>query len=169
MKPSEAENWFVVRTKPHQEARALQQLSNQGIEVFWPRITSTRRVSARSFSSLQPLFPGYMFVRFSLSDFRWHSINSTLGVLHLLSANERPLAVPDGLVESLIAATQTDGCIDIGSGLAPGQPVKLVAGPFAGLIGELAAIDRHQRAIILLQIMGQLIQVEIRARTLVPV
>ena len=161
-------NWFVVRTKPHQETRALQHLLNQDFEAFLPRLNSTRRFGPRSISSRQALFPGYLFVRFDVNSPGWRSINSTMGVLHLIMADGRPLPVPSGLVESFIQLTQPDGCVDLGPALRPGQEVRLVSGPFSGLAGQLAGIDGHMRARVLLQIMGRHVELETPARVLVP-
>ena len=160
--------WFVVRTKPHQETRAAMNISNQGMEVFQPKMLSASTRKSASSNMFQPVFPGYLFVRFDANSHTWRSLNSTFGVLHLLTNNEVPVPVPVGLVEGLIQMTQENGCMDMGAVLSAGQAVKLMCGPFKGVVGMLAGVDRHKRAKVLLQIMGREIRLETQAQALLP-
>jgi len=46
--------WYLIQTKPQQEAIATQNLSNQGFNVFYPKaIINNKTVS---------LFPRYLFI-----------------------------------------------------------------------------------------------------------
>lgn len=169
MNESGGMRWFVVRTKPQQEARASHNIANQGFEVFQPKVMSAPvRTAAGKSGKFQPMFPGYLFVRFDAADWQWRSLNSTFGVLYLITSKEAPVPVPKGLVEGFIQMTQTNGCMDLGAVLSAGQAVKLMCGPFAGLVGLLAGVDRHKRAKVLLQIMGREIRLETQVQALLP-
>ena len=51
----------------------------------------------------RPLFPRYLFVRLDIGRDRWLSVNSTTGVSRLFTQAGRPVAVPFGVVENLLA------------------------------------------------------------------
>src|ERR1700674_4632950 len=91
------ERWYVVQTLPFREARARVQLESQGFRIFLPRHTKTIRHARRLMTVSAPFFPRYMFVVLDLGRDRWRSINGTFGVASLLTANDRPMAVPVGV------------------------------------------------------------------------
>jgi transcriptional antiterminator RfaH len=148
------ERWFVVRTQPHCEAKAERQLANQNYRTFLPRFRKSRR-HARKFEIVSaPLFPGYLFVILDLARDRWRSVNGTYGVARLLTQAGAPEPVPPGLVEQLLAATDTEGIVRLHPNLQTGQMVRVSAGPFADLVGRLQQLDDSGRVKILLEVLG---------------
>jgi transcription antitermination factor NusG len=132
-----AERWYVVRTLAQRERLAVQQLTNQGYRVFLPLHLKTRRHARKVETISAPLFPRYLFTILDRTRDRWRSINGTFGVERLLMCAGEPQAVPDGLVESLILAADEGGTVRFDFALHEGQSVKVVAGPFADVIGRL--------------------------------
>ena len=61
------ERWFVVRVLAHQENRAQFNLHRLGFRSFLARLQRTVRHARRLRDTLQPLFPGYIFVVIDLS------------------------------------------------------------------------------------------------------
>ena len=149
------ERWYVAYAQPRREEIARLHLDRQGFRVFLPLHAKTVR-HARKLRLVQaPLFPRYLFVSFDQHRDRWRSINGTIGITHLLTADERPLATPTGLVETLIRSTGADGHLRYADDLITGQTVRLVAGPFADRLGVLAKLDDVGRVHVLLDLMGQ--------------
>ncbi len=142
--------WFVVQSKPGQEAVALQNLTNQDIAAFCPLMTTVKRVGNRSFPCKRPLFPGYIFTNFALVDYGWRSVNGTLGVVRLLSAGDRPLALPKGFVEGLIAQADRDNVVHFDAHLEKGAAIRIVGGPFDRLCGKLLTEGPKGRVHVLL-------------------
>ena len=103
------ERWYVVRTLAQRERLAARQMSNQGYRVFLPGHLKTRRHARKVETGWAPLFPRYLFTIFDLTHDRWRSINGTFGVERLLTCAQKPQAVPQDLVESLIDAADGDG------------------------------------------------------------
>src|SRR6516162_1188835 len=94
--------WFAARHKAQQATWALLNLQHQGFVTHWP--TFPERIVRRNkvISVRRPIFPGYIFILFSLSDRKYVSINSTAGIVHLLPIRtERPVPLPVGFVEKL--------------------------------------------------------------------
>src|SRR6516165_9972622 len=98
------ERWFVARVLAHQENRAQLNLHRLGFRTFLPRLRRTIRHARKVQDTLQPLFPGYIFIVVDLSKQRWRSINGTFGVASLIMGAEQPNSVPPGVVEGLVAS-----------------------------------------------------------------
>jgi transcription antitermination factor NusG len=90
---------------------------------------------------------------------RWRSINGTFGVDRLLVYGGEPQPVPEGVAENLIQATDEDGNVRFDFHLREGQTVKVTAGPFAELVGQLERLDENGRVRVLLEIMGGKVRV----------
>jgi transcriptional antiterminator RfaH len=164
----ESDRWYVVHSQPHREKRAAAHLQFQGFRTFLPLQRKTVR-HARQFRVTEaPFFPRYLFVRFSVDHDRWRSIWGTVGVSRLLMEGERPLPVAEKIVCELIDRAEPSGLLALPPSLEPGQKVRLTAGPFAGLVGTLAALDEKQRVRVLLDLMGTEIAVSTPGIGLVP-
>ena len=161
-------SWFVAHTQPHLECRALAHLHYQGFPVFLPRRLKTTKHARQYRTFAAPLFPGYLFVELDLDRDRWRVINGTAGVRSLVMAGELPAAVPQGVVEGLIALQDCSGVVSLASNLTVGQRVRLLAGPFAEMIGQLHRLDDAGRVEVLLELLGSQVRVRARADVLVP-
>ncbi len=166
---AEGERWYVVHTLPHRELQAERQLAAQGFRSFLPRQRKTVRHARKLRTISAPFFPRYLFVVLDLGRDRWRSVNGTFGVASLVMGEDYPLPVPAGLVEGLIAACNADGNLQFGSALKLGQPVRVVTGPFAALIGEIGRLDGGGRVQVLLQLLGGTVPVQIGREALLPV
>ncbi len=162
------ERWYVVRTLAQRERLAVQQLDNQGYRAFLPLHLKTRRHARKVETISAPLFPRYLFTILDLTCDRWRSINGTFGVERLLMSGAKPQAVPYGLVESFISAADEDGTVHFDFHLHEGQSVKVVAGPFANLIGRLERLDDKGRVSVLLELLGGSVRVALPRKFLAP-
>ncbi len=142
--------WFVVHSKPGREALAVQNLANQGIAAFCPWMTTTRRVGNRTIPCKRALFPSYIFTSFSPLEYGWRSVNGTLGVVRLLSAGDKPLPLPVGFVERLIAQADFDDVIHFDDHLEKGAAIRIVGGPFDRLCGKLLTAAPSERVLVLI-------------------
>src|SRR5699024_5665260 len=80
--------WYLIQTRPRQEARAHEHLANQGFEVFYPRLTVARLNKGQESQRQEPLFPNYLFVRLRAGTDNWSPIRSTRGVLRMVTRSE---------------------------------------------------------------------------------
>jgi transcription antitermination factor NusG len=150
-----SERWFVAQTLCHREKLASIHLGAQGFRTFLPRFKKTVRHARSLREVIAPLFPGYIFVEIDPGRDRWRSINGTFGVMRLVSAHHCPIPVPAGVVENLLARVDELGLMRFDRDLKPGQPVRVVAGPFTQLFGVLQRLDAKGRVEVLLNIMGR--------------
>lgn len=150
-------SWYVVRTQPRAEAKALENLLRQGYEAYLPRERRWRFHARRREVVLRPLFPGYMFVGFDLNFARWRSIFSTRGVASLVCHGDVPSRLPNSVVEQIRTAERA-GLFDEASVVArlqPGNLVRIARGPLADMTGQLQLLLPGDRVRVLLRMLGQ--------------
>jgi transcription antitermination factor NusG len=151
---SNGERWFAANTLPRRELGAKLQLERQGFRAFAPYILRTVRHARKLRTVRTPVFPGYIFVILNLQRHRWRSVNGTFGVARLVMGGDQPQPVPRGVVEDLLAMTDDAFLLVGGHDLKTGQAIRVVAGPFASVLGRLDRLDDNGRIRVLLNIMG---------------
>jgi transcription elongation factor/antiterminator RfaH len=161
------ERWFLAHTRPRSELKAEFHLRAQGFTTYLPQFRRTIRHARQLRTILAPLFPRYLFLILDLERDRWLSVRSTIGVSSLVDCDGRPLPVPIGIVESLIArsngnVTAFDAC------LVEGQSVRILSGPFADFVGTLERLDDAGRVRVLLEMMGTQVPVALHRSALSP-
>jgi transcription elongation factor/antiterminator RfaH len=162
------ERWFLVHTQPHREHQAELHLGAQGFRTHCPQIQKTIRHARQLRTVRAPLFPRYMFLILDLSRDRWLSVRSTIGVSSLFTCEDRPVPVPNGVVEALIARTNEAGLALFDAGLTTGQTVRILSGPFADVVGTLERLDAAGRVRVLLTMMGTAVPVTLHRSALLP-
>ena len=147
--------WFCVKSKPRQEAVAVRNLQALGaVELVFPRVRRTRRGHDRNREVVEPLFPGYVFLRFDPAELQG-SVRSTRGVLHLVAKEGRPVAVDPQVIAEL-RALGPDGILSaLDEELQVGTKVRIVRGIFAGSEGEVLRLATPEKRIaVLLSLLG---------------
>lgn len=156
--------WYVVRCKPREDLRALENLRNQGFEAFAPMCLIKRRRGTVRRQVSEPLFPGYVFARLSSSQHNWSVLRSTRGVAHLVRFGQEAPRVPQAVMNELQLLDHID--LDTqraqkASALKPGDAVAIEDGPLAGLQGVFEQADGEGRASVLVQCMQRWVRVSL--------
>lgn len=148
--PTSNNQWYVVLTKPQQELRALQNLQQQGFNVFLPLINKEvlRRRTLKQ--QQEPLFKRYLFIQFDESTSPWHLIRNTLGVSELLRFGDRLAVVPDRVIHHLQTMQQAAYSL-----FNEGERLIVTDGPFKGLEVIYQIKDGEQRALVLLDLLNK--------------
>jgi transcription elongation factor/antiterminator RfaH len=161
------ERWFLAHTRPRSELKAEFHLRAQGFRTYLPQFRRTIRHARQLRTILAPLFPRYLFLILDLERDRWLSVRSTVGVSSLVTCEGRPVPVPMGVVESLIA--RSDGNVTVFDPvIIVGQSVRILSGPFADFVGTLARLDDAGRVRVLLEMMGTAVPVALHRSALSP-
>jgi len=163
-----SERWFLAHTLPRGELQAELHLEEQGFRTHLPKIMKTIRHGRQLRTIRAPLFPRYLFIILDLGRDRWLSIRSTAGVSSLFTCDGRPIPVPVGVVEALIARRNECGLTRVDAGLAVGKSVRILSGPFADFAGTLERLDAKGRVRVLLDMMGTTVPVELDRSGLLP-
>ncbi len=163
------EHWYAVHTKARDEALAEENLQRQGFHTFLPRVKAARRRRGRWHEVIEPLFPGYLFVRLDLLLQDASPIRSTRGALGLVRFGGDPAIVPAELVEQLlVAASDEPGVVRQEHLFQPGDRVEILSGPFIGLPATILAETGEERVQLLLDLLGRTNQVLVSRHQLAP-
>ena len=94
---NEYSQWFLIYTKAKEEMRAKKNLENQGFEIFLPIIVY-EEIDQHKSTSLETMFPRYLFIRFNPEKDNWSHIRSTKGVSHLVLFGQEFAKVPNEVI-----------------------------------------------------------------------
>jgi transcription elongation factor/antiterminator RfaH len=162
------QRWFLVHTLPKSERKAELHLAAQGFRTHLPQIEKTVRHARQLRTVRAPLFPRYIFIILDLGRDRWLSVRSTVGVSSLFTCEDRPVPVHEGVVEALIERTDEANLTLFDAGLATGQSVRILSGPFADFVGTVERLDDAGRVRVLLDMMGTAVPVGLHRSALSP-
>ncbi len=153
--------WYVAQTQARGELRALANLERQGFSTYLPQYHKRRRHARKTDWVRAPLFPRYIFINLDPAAARWRAIGSTIGVAHLICAEDRPLPVPDGVVEDIRARETGEGIVAIDEvpPFAKGEAVRVTTGPLAALVGLFEDMTDGERVTVLFDLLGRQMRV----------
>ncbi len=160
------DNWYLIQFKRNAHYIAERNLNQQKFKTFLPLQNSTEKRRSEFFTSIKPLFPGYMFVRIKSDGAPWQKINSTLGVSRLICQDGVPRLVPPGVVSGLLSRCDSSGRLLPPTVLQRGDAVKIQSGALANFIATVETIDSNRRIWVLMDLMGQVTRVQVASEQL---
>lgn len=162
--------WHVIHTKVREEFRALENLQNQGFEVFLPICQVQKKSQGKIKLVTEPLFSRYLFIRLSDISSNWFPIRSTRGVAQLLRFGQatEPVVIPDPIVECLKErCSQEEPLHEL---FQSGEILEITNGPFKGFFGFFEKLqtlpDGLSRAMLLVEILGSVQKLQIQLQQL---
>ena len=153
--------WSVAMVQPNAENRAILNLKRQEFDCYCPRFTEVIVQNGKKVSRSGPLFSRYVFVYIENA---WSSILGTFGVTKLILNGDRPATVSESLIDELRTRSGDKGFIDLTEHETrhkQGDEVQVLAGPFYGFKGIYQAKSPKEREIVLLNMLGRSVRVEL--------
>ena len=146
-------SWVAAQLRPNMFAKACLHLENQSFEYFAPSRHETIK-SGNGFRRVERLlFPGYIFVRCDVGSNDISALKATIGLSRVVRGlSDGPGIIPDGFIEELRRSIHTDLLSD--PSLSEGDQIRLIAGPFVGMVGEVMGADSNGRLRILFEMMA---------------
>ena len=148
------DRWFVINTNPRCEDLVCQLLIKESFEVFLPKVQkrSSKREASSSKKALEPLSPGYLFVRLNLNAPGWAKIKYLQGVRKVLSFGDSPVPVSEEIISSIKQKIKSGGYAKKSLSLKAGDKVRFAKGPFEGLEGIFTGeVSGKERVKVLLK------------------
>jgi len=152
--------WYLVYTKPSQEALADQQLGNQGYETYLPMYRVFKkprgaRLETPAVVHHEPMFPRYLFLRPGKPGQGLSAARSTRGVSHLVVFGQLLATVEETVIEALrmLESERNQAQAHELSPHQPGTVVRLRGSALEGLQGVVVS-PPSTRVQILLDILG---------------
>ncbi|MBY0249563.1 MAG: hypothetical protein K2Q17_18075 [Nitrospiraceae bacterium] len=166
MAEQSAAEWHVVRAKPHQEGVVESSLMHSGIEVLCPRIQEQRVIKRKLRKVVSPLFPGYLFAKFSLS--RWRMVQYANGVHSVVSFGSAPAVVSDEIIDEISMRLQAGVFVPHSPRFSHGEIVRIQEGPLRGLdaVFERELVGQ-QRAMLLMKMLACQVRVVLDLKSIV--
>lgn len=148
--------WYAVQTKPRQEDVALVNLERQGYRAYLPRIQLKKRRRDRWQAIIEPLFPGYLFLHVDLESENVAPVRSTQGVRAMVRFGRQCQPLPDEVIDYLHRREERLLGNDSEPELfKPGDTVRILSGPFAGLEAVYEMNRCEDRVLLLIGILGR--------------
>jgi transcription antitermination factor NusG len=163
-------NWFVVRTAPLGEFKAVEGLKLRGFDAFVPSEERYRRLSGRCKRKKvvrYPLTPRYVMAGFPSAVPPWQELDQIDAVQGVVSFGGQPSRMRSDVVEAFRNLGPNTGGVQIHKGLRVGDMVEIMSGPFTGWRGPMDAVSKGT-ASIRLPMLGSDRVVDIAIDLLVP-
>lgn len=149
MEALKADAWYVLKTKPRQDERAIRNLDDQGFEVFGPKLTVKKVLRGKRTECIEPMFPGYVFVRPNNLVEQFYKLKNTFGVNNVLKFGDSIPTVPQSWIDDLrsMDASAESNAPQVG------DSVEIKEGPFRGYMAKIVDLDGESRCFVLLEWM----------------
>lgn len=150
---SDSENsarWYLIQTKPRQEARAEEHLQRQQFECYRPLKAAAPKKRAPRVACEEELFPGYLFIRMDQLHDNWYPIRSTRGVARIVTFGAHPVPVHDNLIQQIRQRLLSQ---EPKTEFQQGDIVRIKSGSFCDLEAIFLTADGEERAVILLNLL----------------
>ncbi len=160
--------WYACYTRARHEKQVERVLRERGIESFLPLVPRVQQWKDRKKRVEFPLFPSYVFGRFTLKDL--HAVLTTPGVSTIVRINGYPTPIPDVELENIrrfadaIADTGVEA--EAAAYVKEGDWVRVTDGPFRGVEGLVVERRGRRRVLVGLHAIGQGLEVDIDSRLL---
>ncbi len=152
-----SKQWFVVYCKSREELRAQQNLENQGVHSFFPKIRKEKITRGKKTTIEEALFPSYLFIFVDQKDGNFSRIRSTRGINDFVRFGKEIAIVSPELIKQLenICHSINDLDVDTKSLLKSGDKVEILSGSFQGVTAIFEAQDGLERSMLLLKVLNQ--------------
>jgi transcription termination/antitermination protein NusG len=153
------QHWFAIRVRPQHEVSTASVLEAWGYEVFSPTYLRRSVWSDRTKTLRAPLFPGYLFCRFDLS--QRSQLLSWGGVLYIVGIGRTPHPIDDDELQAVRTLAASDALIAPHKYLRTGDYVRIRSGAFAGVEGILVRVKNEQRLVVSVTLLQRSVSVEL--------
>jgi transcription antitermination factor NusG len=151
--------WWVAHTKPRAEKSLARRLHKLRVAHFLPLYHREWRSGSRLRSSYLPLFPGYVFLHGD-SQARLFALETNLIVRTLEVKDQDELEADLRRVYKLVESGSPLAPEDR---LAPGSPVEIISGPFAGMAGKILRRGKKLHFFVEVHLLQQGVSVEMES------
>jgi transcription antitermination factor NusG len=157
---SECRNpWLVLRTKNRHESVVESVLQQKQVPTYLPKRAVVRSWQGHKRKIEVPLFPGYVFVRPSAS--QYEGMRYIRGSCGFVLASGRPAALPERDLDAVKMLVDSGADLTVDPELVAGTRVKIASGALTGLHGELVRIKNQQVLVVNVDLVGSSVRVEL--------
>lgn len=165
--------WYVVNTYSGHENKVKEKLEmraeSMDMEDFIYRVIVPEEKVVEVKDGVtkeknKKMFPGYILVEMVMTDEAWYVVRNTPGVTGFIGSSgkgAKPTPLQPYEVDKILNNMGISR-IDVDHELEVGIRVKIVSGPFNGMVGKVESIDTAtQKVMLLVDLFGQETSVEV--------
>lgn len=160
--------WYALCVAQHADKAVDNAMGDAGVARWMPaRMLAPKRRGGRPHQSLEPrlepVLPGYLFVRVVWTAYLWDWLSGVRGVVSPLGGASSPFPVRDANIVKMKAFIENDPeAVDVlTKALKKGQAVRVDSGPFASFTGVVLEVHRNARALVEVMIFGRSVNVDL--------
>ena len=142
--------WMVATYKTNEFKRLKENLQNQEIEYYSPKInTKQYNLTPKE----EPLFPGYIFIYSSIENYT--KIKYTRGISQVIRFNNNIATLQDDEIFELKKIESESFSKPIIQKISVGQEATMSEGPLKGSFITIASLPNKDRVNIFIHILGK--------------
>ncbi|MEI7879557.1 MAG: transcription termination/antitermination NusG family protein [bacterium] len=157
--------WHVLYVKPRCEKKMAGYCDAHGVEWDLPVREETKIYQRRKVTVHKPVFPGYVFLRFSPEQ-KLTVLKSNL-VVRILPIDNQERFYNE--LQQIRQALVIDPTLDASAAFQAGRRVLIKSGPFQGVEGIVQLVKGKTKVVLNVDIIGRAIAVEVGLELLEPV
>jgi len=161
----EGRQWYVFRTRPRREKKAVELFGDMGLPNYLPLHDSVTHKGGRTIRSRRPLFSGYVFGCCD-SDTRLRAMRSGFFAQWLEVRNQRQLLAE---LRGIHLAMESCSDVRLYPQLRRGQWVHVVHGPMRGVCGRVSRRNRRFRIVLEVTALEAAVAVEVDMHNVEPI
>jgi len=163
----EEKQWYVVNTYSGHENKVKEKLEMRAnsmdmkdyiYRVIVPEEKVVEEKNGTTKEKVKKLFPGYILVEMVMSDEAWFIVRNTPGVTGFIGSSgkgAKPTPLQPYEVDNILN-NMGMARIDIKNDLNIGDSIKIVDGPFSGMIGKVDSINEETKQVnAIVDLFGQ--------------
>lgn len=161
MKPTdsiqpEERKWYVAYVRLFHERKTAEKLAAMGIESFVPVREEIHQWSQRKKKVMRVLIPQMIFIHATPKERLEALTLASISHYMVLRGEHTPAVIPDRQMQQfMFMVDYSEESIEMyNSSLQPGQSIKVIKGPLAGMEGELMEIEGKSKVIVRLDLLG---------------
>ena len=165
--------WYVVNTYSGHESKVKEKLEMRATSmnmedkicrVIIPEQKVIEEKDGVQKEKIKKIFPGYILVEMVMTDEAWFVVRNTPGVTGFIGSSgkgAKPTPLQPFEVENILHSMGMAN-MDTNAKLTEGEKVKIIDGPFVGMMGTIESIDTDNNlANVLVDLFGQETSVEV--------
>ena len=152
----EERKWYVAYVRLFHERKTAEKLAAMGIESFVPVREEIHQWSQRKKKVMRVLIPQMIFIHATPKERLEALTLASISHYMVLRGEHTPAVIPDRQMQQfMFMVDYSEESIEMyNSPLQPGQSIKVIKGPLAGMEGELMEIEGKSMVIVRLDLLG---------------
>lgn len=148
--------WYVAYVLSRHEKKTAENLTKMGIEHFLPVQEEIRQWTHRRQKVTRVVIPMMIFVRADAKERAAVLTLSSVSRYMVLRGEHTPAVIPDSQMERFrFMLDYSDAAVEMcPAPLSPGEKVRVIKGPLAGLEGELVETGGRSKVVVRLEMLG---------------